>query len=278
MYVRPSAPLSIGGVVDDAIRLYSSSLKYTWKMSLVFAVVIAVIGLAVGLTYPETVQIPSGGGMVALQQWVRLAQSPVATGSNVIVSIIDIVFYGALLASQNAVVKGEPLSGGQAASASMHRFVSLLIAAVVFIIAMVIGCLALLIPGIYLWGKLQLWPAAVFAEDAGPMEALGSSWKLTKGRWWRTMTIVTVCLLLLYILALAVGLLPGVLLGISLRGATFDTANLLTAQLAMLPFGIISGVLITPAMPAVLLAVYHDCKLRSEGGDLAERAGALGRA
>lgn len=270
MYVRPSAPSSIGGVVDDAIRLYRSSFNRTWKLSVGFAIALTVVGIAIGLA------IPGWYSAVRMtpQQAAGLFRSPVVIGSYLLIFLIECLFYGALLASENAVARGEPASGGVAVMVALRRLPATVLASLVFLIGTCVGFILLLIPGIWLWGKLQLWPAALFAEDDGAMAALGSSWNLTRGRWWRSVTILTVALIIVYVLLLAVGLLPAFLFAfIGLK-----QGSVVLAQLAALPFSILSRILIMPAMPAVLLAVHHDCKLRSEGSDLTERAGALGRA
>jgi len=272
MYVRPSEPLSIGGVVDDAIRLYRGSFSHTWKLSVAFAIALAVLGLFMVMSIPALFDIQRA--TLAPQQVLALFTSPVVIGSYLLMIVCELVFYGALFASENAVARGEPIPMGQALLAGLRRIPGMLLAGLVFLIAFTLGCIALLIPGIYLWGKLQLWPAALYAEDATAMEALGSSWTLTRGRWWRTVVIISVALIILYIVALAVGLVPAFLLGFT----SLKHGNMLTAQLAAMPFSILSRIFLMPAMPAILLAVHHDCKLRSEGGDLAERAGALGRA
>jgi hypothetical protein len=270
MYVRPSAPVSIGGVVDDAIRLYRAAFSCTWKLSVGFGIALAVFGIVITLVVPGIFS----GAKLTPQQAVGLFRSPVVIGTYALIFLIEIAFYGALLVSENAVARGAPVSGGQAVSAAVRRLPGMVLASLVFLTGLFVGCILLLIPGIWLWGKLQLWPAALFTEDASAMGALGSSWNLTKGRWWRTVTIVSVALIIVYVLTLAVGLVPLSL--VALVG--FKKGSILLAQLAALPFSILSRVLIMPAMPAVLLAVHHDSKLRSEGDDLVERTGALGPA
>ena len=271
MYVRPSAPLSIGGVVDDGLRLYRAAFSHTWKLSIGFSIALAVLGLVIGLAVPG---IYDARGTVPPQQVLQAFSSPVVIISYLVILLGECVFYGALFAAENAVMRGEPLSAGAAAVAGFRRLPGVLLAGVVFCVAVFVGTLLLLIPGIYLWGKLQLSSAALFAEDASAMKALESSWNLTRGRWWRTVVIITVALIILYILALAVGMIPVYLIAF----ASMKSGNVLMGTIATLPFSILTAVIVKPVMPAILLAVHHDCKLRSEGGDLAERAGALGSA
>ncbi len=48
MYVRASAPRTIGGVLDDAISLYRNSYASVWPFTLAAAVVVAMPGAFLG--------------------------------------------------------------------------------------------------------------------------------------------------------------------------------------------------------------------------------------
>jgi hypothetical protein len=60
----------------------------------------------------------------------------------------------------------------------------------------------------------------------------------------------------------------GLLVAMSLR-------DIATAELVIQGVGIVANVFMLPMVPAVLLVMYRDLKLRREGGDLAARVGAL---
>src|ERR1017187_8906135 len=47
MYARPTAPLSIGGVVDDAIKLYRASFRRCVPVALLGSLVMAAFGIFV---------------------------------------------------------------------------------------------------------------------------------------------------------------------------------------------------------------------------------------
>ena len=67
---------------------------------------------------------------------------------------------------------------------------------------------------------------------------------------------------------LVVGLLAGVLAGVQRH-------DLAMAQITIQIVSTAANVFVLPMIPAVLLSIYHDLKLRREGGDLAARVGAL---
>jgi len=274
MYVRPSAPLDIGGVIDDAVRLYRASFSRCWLLALGFTVILAALQIMLLLSIPGVLQGVVPGALKPQQIFAALASPPIVL-AYVLLGVVSLVFYGALFALQAAVVRGvEAFTLGRALAVGLRRVPGMLLASIVFAIAFFAGFVLLVIPGIYIWGKFQMWQASMFTEDASAMESLGNSWRLTRGRWWRTSAIFTIALIVIYVFTLALGLVSGTLTVIFASGHH----SLLETQLVGLPLQAIGRVFVTPALPAVLLAMYDDCKLRSEGGDLATRVGALGGA
>ena len=52
MYVQPSAPRDIGGVIDDAIKLYRASFRTCWPIALIASVISAATVLYVVSRFP----------------------------------------------------------------------------------------------------------------------------------------------------------------------------------------------------------------------------------
>jgi hypothetical protein len=287
MYARPSAPLDIGGVIDDAIRLYRASFSRCWLLALGLALTIAATQIVLVLAVVRIAATMPRGAPPNPLRALGVLFSPAAVCGYVLISLVWMVFYGALFALEAAVARGDgSFTVGGALAKGLRRLPGMLLATIVVIIAFGVGGAVLflipiprlfsvplfLILSVYLWGKLQLWQASMFSDDAGALDSLGNSWRLTQGRWWRTVTIFTVAVIVAYVFTLAVGLLGS--------GATAVFAathrDVLQTQLFAIPFRAIGEVIITPVLPAAMLAIYHDCKLRSEGGDLAARVGTLG--
>jgi hypothetical protein len=124
------------------------------------------------------------------------------------------------------------------------------------------------LPAIYLSIRWQLALAALFLDNAGPIAAFGVSWRLTRGRWWRGFAIVSVGLILIYLFALVFSFL-GVGLGSLVPGGLRE--RLVVTSIV----GQLASLVVIPAFVALYLAMYHDFKLRSQGGDLAARVGVL---
>ena len=66
---------------------------------------------------------------------------------------------------------------------------------------------------------MPLWMAAVFVDDVGAMEGLRGV-ATHRGRWWRGATIITVAAIMIYVFALAFGLLSGAIGALAHLGLT----------------------------------------------------------
>jgi hypothetical protein len=267
-YELPVAPLSIGGVLDSAIRLYRDSMRRTWILALLYSAILGIFGIAWALTLTKAGVAGTKDPRVLLA--AMFAPNVIA---GLLVSIVlSLVFYGALMKAMCAWAKGDTsLSIGSAIVIGARRFPGVLLGFVLNMLIIAAGVVLLLIPGVFFMGKLQLWMPAMFMEDAGGVEAIGVSWRLTRSRWWRGAAILTVALILVYVFAVALGFVAAFI------GRLAHLA-LLESTIVNQLFGMVSNLIVLPLFVAILIVMYHDFKLRSEGGDLAARVGSLNKA
>jgi hypothetical protein len=228
-----------------------------------------------------------------------------------LVSVASIWCYGAMLFIGRALIQGDAASllAGRPLIRSLGRLPAVVACGIVSVMAIMVGSvvsllvivmiggglaalapalftqgggpivlllitLALvlyLLPAVYLAIKFQLAMAAMFLDDAGPIDALSISWRLTRGRWWRAFAIVSVSAVIVYLFAIVVSLL-GVALA-TLIPASSEVRGVVAAVL-----GHLSSFVVYPAFMAVYIAMYHDFQLRSQGSDLAARVNALRQA
>jgi hypothetical protein len=279
MYVRPTAPRAIGGVIDDAIRLYRASFRTCWPIALISSVVTAGISLYVLTLFPALATVRDPALM-----WQMFKPSPLWSWL-LLPGIASLLLLGAVIACQNALAAGTaPMTVGRALITAFGRLHWLLLAVLLWIIFIgsavgialipvdpvlrVLGVFAWAFLAIFLWGRLQLWMVAVFAEDVGTLRALAISWRLIEGHWWRSAMILTVGIVIVLVIAMLFGFL-GNLVFVVVR---VDPVSLLIGNQVITA---IERVFVTPMIPAVLVAMYYDFKLRREGGDLAARAKSL---
>jgi hypothetical protein len=272
MYTLPAKPEPIGVVLDDAIELYRSSFRFCWPISLVGMVLITGFQLRAYSGLPDV----TFTGQSARQIFTDIGQSFIhmnrggsfAFLNTLLVLLIELVIYGALFAQMHHVaVHGQGRSTLDALVIGLRRMPGMLAAAIIWTVAIGVGMALLLVPGIYLWGKLEFWIAAGFVDDVGSIGGLGRSWEMTRGNWWRSVTGVSVALLLMAVLGTA----TQVVAALSLTVVSDLTTLLLVAQLLQ---GVAS-IFVLPMLPAAALAIYYDMKLRRDGEDLLLRAKSL---
>jgi len=122
--------------------------------------------------------------------------------------------------------------------------------------------------GIYAWGRAFLANVALVVEDTGVFKSLGMSWTLIGDHWWRTTTVYTIAIIIILAFNVVIAIVDG--LAATLLHNYFAVAAVIGQLVAVL-----GGAVVMPFVPAVLLVMYYDLKLRKEGTDLAGRVNAL---
>jgi hypothetical protein len=249
MYEKPGAPRPVGGVIDDAIKLYRESFRRCAPIGVLGAMVSTAFDLMViELAHREGLPLSS------LESLVRVYQEPPVMALNFVQIVLLLALFGALIVTQNAVSNGEPgPSVMQALGIGFARLGRCVIAAVVSTVLIIAGCL-LIVPGVYLSGILSLWPIAMYVDDAGAIQSLDASRKLIRGNWWHASTVLAVAILI----ALAFSMFAGFVAGVVQLVAGADAAGQTIVQL----IGAAANVFLLPMVPAGMIALTNDLKLR----------------
>jgi hypothetical protein len=263
MYSKPAVPHSIGGVLDDAVRLYRDSLKNILPLLIINAILATVPSFVIGLYEPAAGAQPAEQTRALL----HLITAPGIWIGFLVLSLMNLTVYGALLASIDRIATGGKMGVGEALQLGLARLPRLFAVSFLFVIALIVGFLLLFIPGLYLMGIYQLVFVAVVVEQAGISEAFGTSRRLIKGYWWRSSIIVTVAIIIFVVLSILANVVAGILAALKPGGGTVLIVNQLVSLLV--------NIVVVGWMPCVLLAMYYDLKLRHEGGDLSARVDAL---
>ncbi len=257
MYTKPSSPQSIGQVLDGSFRLTAMSFRHVW----VYALLAGLAGNAAAIY-----QFTRGGSSMA----ALAAQQDAVYWSLVLAgSLLGVLFMAAIYLRIDAIASGRT-DDGNALSAALPRWPLLVVAFILYFIAVAVGLVLLIIPGIILMVSLMLCTAVLLFEDKGPIASLTGSHRLVWGHWWRTLVIMTVGGIIVAVLYMILGVLGGAIAPV-LAGGDALIVGLVTTVLVLA----LAGILITPFFVALGLNVYWDLKLRKEGGDLAARAQAV---
>jgi hypothetical protein len=297
-YVGPSIPQSIGGVLADSLRLFRNSFSRCWVLAAI-ATLPAVL-LIFGFRPLLPVRTMTLWHLVQFTAALDRPKNPIADAAML---LIDLAVGGALLAQQVATSRSQSLPFAEALLTGMRRLprmVLVLLLMTLASVAMMIGCIPIavaifiaarlghfsardhvlpLIFGmpfmagvIYLMVRTALSLPAIFMEGDGAMAAMRRSWRMMRGYWWRTAVIMAIPAVLMSVLGFAgsslIGLEFGVL-GAKTVGSAAPIFPLRLIQVCSQAMRIMTA----PLSASVLLAIYHDLKLRSEGAAVVARGG-----
>lgn len=257
MYSQPSVPKSIGGVLDDAIKLYRECLPRSWPLAL--APEVAVTLLQINLQ--SQLHLNTTTDPKAL---FALLQSPTLVISVVIGLAIALVFNYALIDHMHAIATRRPASTGHSVGIGLRMLPKAVVTACVVGLATGLGFVLFIVPGIYLAGAWVLTFVAMVVGDAGIIESIRISHRLIKGHWWHAMTIYSVAMLIAIVFYVVLALMFGV------SGTLDASGSALNIGLQRL-ISVTLSALLALWIPAVLLSLYYDLQLRRDGADLAQR-------
>jgi hypothetical protein len=286
VYVKSTAPRSIGGILDDGIKLYRDAFANSWPLALCAQLVLAVPALII--QYQFRGALAAGSPQAAL----AVFKSPVVWLPYLVGIIILLGFYNALIVQLDGIATAKIVSRGRALAVGFRllprtislfivMFVALVVAGVaVGVVAgilsalhatIMVGILVVALAGIaiYVWGRAFLANFALVVEDAPVFKSLGISWALIKNNWWRTATVYAMAMILVMALYVIIAVVNA-----ALAGATLSTPFGVGTVISQL-VSLVGGAVLMSFIPAILLAMYYDLKLRKEGADLASRVNAL---
>lgn len=261
MFTRSSEPQSVGGVLDTGFRLFPTALGKMVPITYASALIGSLFAWLAQSTMARTV---AAGGFPGSEYFAAVI------GGSLVVIAVTCTLMAAAMRRMSAASSADDVSLGDALLHGLRRAPAMFAASILYGLAVLVGTVLLVIPGIYLGVALGVCFYAAALDSKGPLASLGYSWRLVKGNWWRTAAIVTVIGILAFILYFTVGFVAALTL------LNDDPRPVAEPSLLV-------DVVIAPALSAVLtplfyclgFALYEDLKLRNTGTDLAERLEAL---
>ncbi len=237
MYPLPTSPQPLGKVLDQGFQLYVMTLQQALPLS--FAVAALNLLLELWLPPPVIAALPGSPEFSAeMLSWL----SEVAP-QLLIFALFSLILSNALLYRIGAFMYGLP---------------SVILATLIYVAAVFAGSLFMLLPGLFLSMTLFFYMPLILLDNEGPLGALIQSHRLVWGHWWATSTLIGMAaLMLLGAIGIATLLLYGLLF--SVLGFDEDSVQQLLKFTNM-----ILGALLNPLLYAMILATYHDLKVRRE--------------
>ena len=120
----------------------------------------------------------------------------------IIVILIDVFIRGSLISAANM---GKAADIGKAAGQAVNRYLSFLFTLIVVAIAVGIGYVLFIIPGIYLMVKLSLAPVEAVVGRKGVVDSLSASWHATDGNFWSILVAIILMLVVVLVISGVLG-------------------------------------------------------------------------
>ena len=262
--------------------------------------------------YIGTVNLPTPGQQLTTAQATRLLTrmgevlAPTAAVSIVLAFIVDTVLTGLLTVVIGRSVLGHKITAGEAWQIARPRMAALIGAtllipliliglwaayAIVLVILAVLHAPGALIGGLAALGAiatiiLTIWftimfrmaAQAVVLEREGPVRALGRSWRLVRGSFWRVLGITLLAGLIVVVTA-GVLQIPFSLFAAMAGGGNSllpSTGGNVAGILISAVGGVVAGAVARPISAGVAVLLYVDLRMRREGLDLVLQTAASG--
>jgi hypothetical protein len=301
MYTRPIEPRSIGGVLDDGLRLWRDSIPKTWPLALIAQLIVVLPFVFLAYKFPGLIPTgmprmsAAGAGAANVQAALALFMSPVTWLTYLVILILSAACYAAIILRIAAVADDAVLSLGGSVTAALRRLPRLVVQFLLFMLVLFGAVLAVgIVAGFagaasgsgratsvllgvvlffaffFVFGRVFFASIILITDNAGPAESIAISWRLTRGYWWRCAAMLTVVFIIALVFSLVASLLTVWI------AAAVGPGTLLAAVLGQ-GLGVLVNALLGSLFPAVLIAILDDLKLRKRGGDLSNRVDALAR-
>jgi hypothetical protein len=266
--VLPLRPLGVGEILDGAFSTIRTYPMATLGLSAVISAVSALLQLAVLL--------PTMSRLETATTELELAETPdpdvfiAAFIAVIVVLVIGTLLAATVLTGMVTIVLGEavlgrPITIGEAWRRVRPRFWALLGLALLQGLIVMLGFIACIIPGVFLWAKLSLSTPALMLEGRRITDAMRRSSALVRGSWWRVFGI----LLLASVITMIVGQI--LRLPFDLFGSTpwapegdFSLAGVIAGSVGQIVAGTVTGSIVA----LVTGVLYVDRRMRAEAFDL----------
>lgn len=245
-------PLALDGVVERGLAIFNATLARA-------------LGFAVLAGFASNLLMQSLLGEHEKEMETLVKAADLATlferfgAEFAVLGVVFFLFGCTVLQMVGALARGLPGDAASALGAMLRRAPQLLLASLLFTLACWAGLMLLIVPGIFLMVALSFFSQAILFDGHDGVRALGASFRLTRGRWWRTFTFYLLVLLANLIALMLVALVSGLIFGV--LGAFGVGGNIYVS----LFIGSLFGALIGLATDSVLVAYYYDLTLRAGG-------------
>jgi len=266
-------PRRVGEILDAAIKLYLGNARVLIGSAAAIVVPFHLLaGIVMMSAYNDGNDISNGFSNIG--RTFTPAEAHARLGASAINGVTGWVAGAFVLAACVKALSDAYLGESPTAMGSLRfglrRLLPLLGLAIVYSIGQVLGFVALIVTGIWLYAMWSVRVPACVIERAGPFRSLSRSYGLVKGRWWPVAGVLIVSELMVLVIG---GLISAGLIAAAISDSNPSVEFAVTISVLS---GIVSGVLLQPFSAAVVTVLYYDLRIRKEGYDLELLADQLG--
>jgi len=257
-------PLEIGDVLDETFRMYRRHFFLFAGISVVLAIPAAALsGYSTFALFGGFLQALNAGQNPDTNS---VMSSLALLGAGYLLNFFLSPFtYGAVIYAACESALGRPVTIWGALRGVLSRYFAILGYVFLLDLMVVLFCLFPL----WIWiavGWVAVLPV-IFIEKSGLVAAMGRSWRLVEGRWWRTFLI----LFLIFLLSTFVSQALAAFLIIAQQVVGIIASNYLVLAVSQ-SFAVIVAALVNPVVQIAVVLIYFDLRVRREAIDLFQLA------
>jgi hypothetical protein len=248
-FEKPLRELYLGEILGQTFNLYFSKFYLFYIPFLVAGFFTEAWGKIVSQAFPmPATPDPTAPPDVLLSYLVSFFGVLVVTLLLVGIAswIVDVIVGGMTVKVASDVLEMRSVDLSEAFDFTVSRLPSLLGAAIVTGILIVVGLILLVVPGIILAIMFSLIVPAIVIERVGALESLSRSRRLVGGRWLKTFGL----LLLVYLIIFVAGLIFGAI------SSVFGDADWIVSN--------VLGSLVSPILPIAVTLYYYSMATREQ--------------
>lgn len=266
-------PRRVGEILDAGIKIYVGSARTLLGLTAVVVVPMQLLASLILLsTLPSGNDVPAGA--FGLSRPRPTNDAAAVLGGQVTVGLVQLIVTtlvtAACVKAISDIYLDHPTGIEVSLRFAVRRLPALIAMQILYLLGLIVGFIALIIPGIRLYGLWAVDTPSLLIEGLGPIKALGRSRRLVKGRWWPVAGVVLISAIMV---AVVNGLISAVLVGVA---SLPSQPSLVLAVFTSVIASAIATILVTPFQAAVTTVLYYDLRVRREGFDLQLLADQLG--
>jgi hypothetical protein len=301
--VIPLRPVAVGEILDGAFTSIRRNPKATLGIAAVVLTISGIITTVLELFLLSQLGLSTGSDQALTgAQLAGMLAVVISSGLTALILafIVQILLTGLLAAVVGRSVLGGRTTAGEAWRIARPRLPALLLATLLAALALIgpwaglaavlillgaagapggpviavllLGAIACVVVDVWFWTMFSLSAAAVVLERRGPAQALGRSWRLVRGSFWRVFGTLLLAALIVLV-ASSVLRLPFSVISAALASGSAPLAQAIQPSVASLVIGavggIVAGAITQPISADVTVLLYVDLRMRREGLDLA---------